>query len=143
MKVKNISDAKENYKDSASIVQKRYERGISDADWATNAGSSESEELYQQKLRESFTRNARQNGIRKVGNDEWKKRAMEKGAPNIAPGMRNSVDKWQKNTQPYFDELASLNLEPKVADVEQNVMNRVLPIAKALHARKLREQGSS
>ena len=138
--VKNLSEAEDNYVSAASGVKKKYERGIKGAEWSENASSDASEDLYQEKLRASMGRRARQKAIAKIPNSEWQNRSLGKGASAIVPAMQQSGGKWRKGFQPYADELTSIKLPDRVADPEQNVINRVVPIAVALAERKIREQ---
>ena len=141
VKVKPLSQAKDNYESAALGVRPKYEQGIKDADWAQNAGSDAAEKLYQEKLQASMARNARQRGIQNVSNGDWQQRTLSKGAPNIGQAMAQSGDKWQQGFQPYADVLESISLPDKVADPATNVANRVTPIAVALSKKKISLQG--
>lgn len=142
VKVKDISQSQTNYEKSASTVPEKYRSGIQDADWHTNASSNASEELYAQKIREAISRKARQRGISKVSNEDWKQRALDKGASQIGSAMAKSGGKWARAFQPYQEVLKSVSLPDRVADPVANVQNRVIPIVEALYNKKKQLQSS-
>lgn len=140
--VKDISQSQTNYERSASSVPEKYKAGIRDADWHTNASSDASEELYAQKVREAISRKARQKGVSRVSNEDWRQRALDKGASQIGGAMAKSGGKWARGFQPYQEVLKSVRLPDRVADPIANVQNRVIPIVEALYNKKKQLQSS-
>ncbi len=139
--VKPISEAKDNYVKSTTLVRDRYEKGIKRGNWKENAGSSESEQLFAEQMQKAISNKSRQKGISKVSEGDWRDSALEKGAPVIAQNMKLSSGKWADNVQPFLDVMEGINLPAKVADVEQNIMNRSVPIAVALRKKKEQLRG--
>lgn len=131
VKTKGISKTVENYRGAVGRVPAAYKAGVEGAnDWQSNAINSE--ELYQQKLQESFARNARARGLSRVSDAEWKRAASEKGAARIGAGMNASMPKYQQAMGEVIGVIEGVSLPDRVADPIANVDNRVKPIVSAL-----------
>lgn len=136
VKTKSLDEAKRRYSGSTSVVTDRYRAGVQAADWKTKASSSSAEELWKQKLQDAMSKNRRQKGIERVSNEEWRTKAINKGAGRIAEGMRQGADDWAREFAPYHSALQSLDLPDRVADPMQNVTNRVGAVVKAMVDKK-------
>lgn len=134
MKVKSPNIAKTNYVDSTTFVAKRFEQGVSQADWKDLA--IQGQDLYEEQMRRDEILARRRTGIEKVSNDTWRSVTIQKGKNVIAQRMKDASDKWQRETAPYMETLSNLELPPREASGTANVMNRLLPIVEALERRK-------
>jgi hypothetical protein len=141
-KVKPIEDAKANIEAAASVVGGKYARGIDTGKpWKANAESDAAESLYAAATQEAIAARRRQRAISQLSEEDWKGPARQKGAQNIGPAMRMSKDKWAKNTQPYLQAIASVNMAERTTDAMSNIDGRLKPIVQALIDKKKELKG--
>ena len=136
MKVKSIDQVRANYSSGANIAPAKYAEAVKDTAGVISAGVA-AEALWAAKMQEAITRKSRAAGLSKVTDAQWQLAASTKGAARIGPGMQAAIDKQANNVKPYLDVLSGLTLAPRTADPATNVTNRVIPIAVALHKKKL------
>lgn len=134
MKVTSPSVAKTNYEDSTSLVAKRFEQGVREAEWKDQAIAGQA--LYEEQMRRDEILARREAGINKISNDTWRSVTVAKGKNVIAGRMKEASGKWQSNWAPYGETLSALELPPREASGTANVMNRLIPIVDALERRK-------
>jgi len=118
--VRSIANVPSNYSDGVDGAKDVIAKGVA------------AEDLYQQKLQESMADRRRAKNLAKVTDSEWKASAKDKGASRIGPGMRAAEGDFRGGIAGVLNELAGIDLPARTADPEQNVINRVLPIAKRL-----------
>lgn len=133
VKTKGLSATVANWQGSIGVIPGRYKAGINaTTDWKQRAEASN--ELWKQATQEAISNDMRAKGLSRTSDSDWKSAALEKGASRIGPGIRAAVDDYQKGMGPVISAIESVSLPDRVADAEQNVINRVLPIVKALQA---------
>jgi len=131
VKTKGISKTLENYRGAVGRVPAAYKAGVEgSSDWQANAVSSE--QLYREKLQESFSSNARVRGLQRVSDADWKRAASEKGASRIGQGMTASLPKYQQAMGEVLQVIEGVSLPARTADPIANVDNRVKPLVQAL-----------
>jgi len=134
VKVKSQSEIKKNYEASTSLVTERYKTGVSSATWKEEAKGGQ--DLYESMMSDPDVLARREKGIDRVSDEEWRRAAADKGAPIIASRMKGASAKQAARFEPYRNVLESLSLEPRTADTDLNIDNRVKPIARAFRNKK-------
>jgi len=135
VKTKPLGQVVDKWKSRIPNVAKAYQDGVRGTDnWQSN--SLAGEELYKEQVTRAAAEGRRADGIQKVSNEEWKSAAADKGAKRIGAGMTAAIPKFQAGIQAVLSTIEGVSLPARVADPEQNVMNRVMPIVKALAALK-------
>lgn len=131
VKVKSASAIADAYNRAIGAVGPAYQAGIQAAvGWQEAAISAQS--LYEDKMRDATVLARRATQLAKVSNEEWKQKALQKGASRIGPGMEASKDKRTRNFEPFRTALEGVQLPARTADPVTNVQNRVIPIVMAL-----------
>lgn len=130
---KTISQAKENYVQSISIVPQRYQQGVESADWKKGVSSSAANTNWKEGIAKAAAENKWSKGVSKVSNEDWKNAALTKGAASISEGMRQGQDKYEANFSPILSAInsAAASLPPRSTDAMSNIDNRLKPIVKA------------
>ena len=126
--MKTKEEARANLEASVAYIPARYQAGIARADWATAAGSEQSEKNYADGVAKAVANKKRQAGIKKVTNAEWQERASTKGGAVIGERIRGSLDKQAANWGPIYDRVTSdiARLPARTTDFKANVTNRVI-----------------
>jgi hypothetical protein len=83
--------------------------------------------------RDAFTK-----GVTKAGASRYQERAAGVGAQRFPQGVAAAAPQWQKNTQPYLDNMANLTLPVKRPRGDPGNLARVQAIAESNRALKLR-----
>lgn len=140
---RTIQQAVANLEASIPVIQSRYEQGIEQADWQTAASSQAAERNYAAGVQAAVAAGSRAAGVRRVGNQAWRDRAMNIGAQRISEGVRSGLQRYQENFSPVLDAInnAVRQLPARSTDPVQNVTQRVVPVVRAAHAARRRGQG--
>ena len=133
--MKTITQAKENYAQSVSLVGPRYTQGVQQADWASAVKSSQANQNWKDGVAKAAQADRWKAAVDKVSNEEWRARAVNKGANSIGAGMTAGQDKYAKNFQPVLDAIKTAvgALRTRTTDVMQNIESRLKPVALAAH----------
>jgi len=131
--MKTKAEARANFEASIAYIPARYEAGVDKADWAGPAKSEQSEKNFAEAMTKAISAKARQKGVAKVSNEEWKSAAKTKGAPIIGERIRGALDKWETEWGPMYDAVASkvATLPPKGVDWRANINARLVPTVEA------------
>ena len=142
MKIKSQAQIAARYKDGIGRAPANYKEGIAaTTDWAEKASSDAAEALYKEKLAESMAANRRQNAIKEVSNEEWKKNALDLGGGRIGAGMAANADKRTRNYEPFRVALEGVTLPERTADPMANLTNRAGAVVKTLVDKKKEIKG--
>ena len=137
VKTKGKAAARKNWNDAIGRVPSKYAEGVSrTTDWKEKAIAGD--DLYKERVIAAAQAGRRAKGIEKVSNEEWKRKAQEKGAARIGAGMNAAKEDYGRGIDRVIDTLEGIELLPRTADVDSNIDNRVKPIARAL--RKMKEE---
>ena len=130
MVVKTKEEARANFEASIAYIPDRYASGIRKADWATEAGSDQAEKNYAANVQKAIANKSRQKAVKKVSNQDWQEAAINKGAPIIGERIRASLNKWEANWGPMYDQVVSKvsSLPAKTTDFRANINNRLVPV---------------
>jgi len=140
VKVKPLDQAREDYKDAASIAARRYADAADRVEWKEAA--IEGQELYEEMMRSLEVLRRRLAGIRKVSDAEFRKAMKEKGAKVIRERMEAADGKWVEGFRPFADALRAVELPARTADPMENIDRRLKAIVKALVEKKKELMGS-
>jgi len=137
VKTKSVEQAKKAWVDSIGRVPQRYADGVK-ASSGFKEKALAGQTVYEQRMRDANVLARRQKGLEKISDEDWKRGALNKGAKRIGQGMQASQDKFGTGIGKVIGALQEVDLPPRTADPEQNVLNRVLPIVRRLA--KLKEE---
>ena len=139
VKTKGISATQANWEGAIGTVPAKYQQGVNAATDVINKAIA-GESNYVAGIQRAAANQSRVKGLQKVSDSDWKKAALEKGAPRIAQGMTAAKAKFGSGMSKVLGVIEGVSIAEKGQDVTQNVMNRVVPIAQAL--RNAKEQGN-
>lgn len=131
VKTKSAEQAKKAWTDSIGRVPQRYAEGVQ-ATTGFKEAALAGQTLYEQKMQDANVLARRQKGLEKSSDEDWKRGALQKGAQRIGQGMQAGQDKFATGIGRVISALQEVDLPPRVADPEANVLNRVLPIVRRL-----------
>lgn len=137
VKTKGVERAVSNWKGAAAVVPGRYSEGVGQARDVI-AKSIEADDLWKERIAAAMARDARKKGLAEVSDEEWRRKALDKGAKRIGPGMAAAESDFRKGIGEVISVIEGVSLPPRTGDVTANIMNRVVPIATALRAMKER-----
>ena len=132
VRTKGLAATRKAWEDAIARVPAKYQEGVEAAQDVIER-SKAAEDLWIAKIQDAAARRAREKGLAEVSDADWKKAALEKGAPRIAQGMQAAKEKFGSKISEVLSTIESVSLPPRVADPEANVDNRVKPIVRALH----------
>jgi len=140
---KTIDDAVAHLDQAIARIPERYEKGINRANWADPAASDTAEALWWAGLEAARAARRRIAGIQRVGNQTWRRLAVEKGGPVIGTRLRDALGKYRANFAPVMDAMLRVlpTLKPKTPDPMANVDNRVKPVVRAAREASPKRKG--
>ena len=130
--VKPQSEITENFVAGASRAPAAYKKGVSRADWQTNAASESAESNYAAGVSDAVSRKSRQTGVQAVSNADWQRAAGTVGAERIGRGMQNAAPKQAAKWAPYRSFLEGLSLPARTRNATENIQNRSIPVAQGM-----------
>jgi len=135
VRIKSAAQIDAAYKASLGTVAPKYQAGIQATQgWKDSAIKGQA--LYEQRMQDQKVLARREKGLQQVSDEQWRAKAANVGASRIAQGMQASTDKRTRNYEPYRAAIEGISLPDRTGDAEQNVINRVVPIARTLRAVK-------
>lgn len=104
----------------------------------SKAASAEAQASYEEAMKDPNVLKRRQRNLARLTEEDLNKGMREKGGSNYSTGTSAGKDKWAKNAAPFISEAerVSANLPRRTRNVEENIRNRSMPVAKALRALK-------
>jgi len=124
-----------NWRQSQTRVAAAYGDGIDRAEnWQVNALAAK--DLYAAKVQEAISEGRREKGISNTSNEEWKRRAKDKGVKRIVDGMRAADGKMSSGLGKVLGALGEVSLPPRTADGMENLVNRGGAVVQRLMALK-------
>jgi len=138
MAVKSLEEAKRHFEEASAVVATRYEEGVRAASWRDKAMSDDAEKNYAGAMSEVIAKKKRAKGIAKVSDDEWRTKAITKGAAVIGDRMRGAVSDYERGFRPYHEVIKSTveTLPAKGLDPMANIDRRLKPLVAALRKKK-------
>lgn len=139
IRIKDTASLAKKYVTRAGAAAGDYKDGVqgAGADWEANTKASEGN--YEQGVQAAISRKAFGRGVSDAGGAKYTTRAVSLGSQRYGPGVAVGADDWAKNTQPYLQKLASLQLPPKGPRRSPANQQRANMVASELG--KMKEQG--
>lgn len=133
MPAKTMAESRANFEAALPAIGSRYEAGVSRGDWQGPASSDQAEANFAAGVGNAITKKSRQAKIRGMSNNDWQNAARTKGAPIIGERIRGSLDKWQANFGPIYDQVVSIvsRLPASTTDYRANIQNRLVVTVEA------------
>lgn len=137
MKVKPIGEVVEKFVRRAGQATDDYKHGVdtTEKDWSSL--TSAAEPSYETGVTQAITDKRFGKGVKKAGTEKWRRGASGKGADRYGPGVRESMDAYQKGVQPYLDELSRLTLRPRGPRGSDGNYQRSKDVGVALHRKRV------
>lgn len=113
-----------------------YEEGVRHPlrDWEKE--TSESEDRYEQGIKDAIARKAFGKGVKKVGTSKQQSASIIKGIPRWPEGVRGAEDDMQKGMEPVVKALSDLELPKRYPSGDPRNIERVKAVQQALHKLK-------
>ena len=130
----SASEYKKAFEAGTAGIGEKYKKGIAGvSDWHAKATSPQAKANYETAITAAIATDARGRGLADTSNAEWQQRAQTKGASSIASAMVQSSDKAARGYDSKVRAvLENVTLPDRTTDGEQNTINRVIPIVRAL-----------
>lgn len=124
------------WRTNASRSTAAYEDGIKNPrrDWEdATAGAEDNYELGIQK---AIADGRFGKGVRRAGDEKWKKNALEKGPQRYAQGVGLAENEYASGIAPYLQVIESTTLPPRFPKGDPRNLDRVRVMTEALRAAK-------
>lgn len=114
----------------------QYTEGVKNPrkDW--QQATAASEDRYNRGVQEAIGRGAFGKGVGKTSTAEWQKQAVSLGSARFGPGVSAAKEKYLREFDPYRNVIESTTLPPRGPVGDPANINRVVEMARALHAAK-------
>jgi len=123
----------------ARKAAKWHKRFLETTGIAAAAASEEAQRAYEAKMSNPEILKLRQKKLAKLSDEDFKAPVRKAGPGIYSTAAQAKSEKAKKGVAPFLDVLRDIlpELPPRTDDVDANIDNRVKPIARALHAKKL------
>jgi hypothetical protein len=136
IKVKSVERTVSKWIRNAGAASGEYLEGIQNADsWATGAAGGEGN--YEQGVQAAIARKAYGSGVRKAGDEKWRRGAEIKGQQRYAGGITAGEQSYQEGVAPYLSFMGGLSLGPKGPRGSPENMQRSQNLQSALHKKRV------
>ena len=133
IKVKDPGASAQKYVTNASNAVNAYKAGVQAPKQSQSQAAIAAAPNWQQAVSSPTAAAAFKAGLTASGDQGWVNGALNKGAARYPQGVQMAQTKWQTNTTPYLQALASLSLPAKgIRGAAQNYQ-RVQTVGQALH----------
>jgi len=111
---------------------------VARTDKAARMASDDAQKNFEDAMRDPVVIKRRQAKLKKVSEADLNEAMRTKGAARYAEGTAASADKALENVEPFLTEIDTIvaKLPPRTRDPRKNVMDRVIPLAVGLRAKK-------
>lgn len=130
---------KEKYtRNTAAATADLVDGYIARTDKVAKMSSDAAQSNYEAAMRDKKVLERRQKKLKGLSESDLNEAMETKGAARYAEGTAASADKALENVTPFLEEIDSITakLPPRTRDPRQNVMDRVVPLAVGLRAKK-------
>lgn len=136
--VKPLAEIAAKFVRRASVASEDYRRGVSRVDdWQQNTLAAEGN--YESGVQAAIADNRFGKGVGRVSNEEWKRKAQDKGGANYGAGVRQAEDDFSKGFAPFRSVIEGITLPPRGPKGSPENIERVRIIGQALHDAKLNQ----
>ena len=111
---------------------------VARTDKVARMSSDTAQTNYEAAMRDAAVLKRRQTKLKGLSESDLNEAMRTKGAARYAEGTAASADKALANVEPFLDEIDKIvsTLKPRTRDPRQNVIDRVVPLAVGLRAKK-------
>lgn len=106
-------------------------------DWADETAAAK--DTYKAGVDAAHSKGLFEKGVKRVGTNKWKEKALAKGPGRFAEGVYLAGDDYEKGFAPYRDAIERADLGPRFPRRDPRNLGRVKSIVDALVATKLSE----
>ena len=134
VKIKPLEAISKNYEGAIGEAERRYKEEVArSSGW--NAAAVASQDRWVAAVSSSEAQDRRVKNLQKVSDEEWRQKALSKGAARIGSGMRSAVGDQRSGFAPYHAALASASLSERSSDPMANI-KRVEEVMKVMLEKK-------
>lgn len=119
----------------------QYEEGVRNPKRNWEANTVAANDSYKAGIQASIAKDSFMKGVKKSGQANWTKGAVEKGTARFGPGVTVAQDKYSKGFQPYRDAIEKAVLPPRFARRDPRNVQRVNAVIAVTIAEKQRQIG--
>lgn len=135
MQIKGIGEIASKFVRRASTAGEEYKKGVRAAqDW--QGPTAAAADNYAAGVTQAVSDGRFEKGVSRVSNEEWKRKATEKGGANYGLGIRSAEADFQSGYAPYRDVIAGLNLAPRGPKGSPENYERSRAVGEAQHNAK-------
>lgn len=134
--VRPVQMVADKWKRRAASAQQEYTEGVNSTTRSWEAAAAAAENAYKAGVAEASARGAFGLGVKRRGNDGWKRAALDKGAQRFGPGVEVAQNEYQSRVGPFLDVISRTDLPPRGPAGSPGNLQRVNAIATALRAAK-------
>jgi len=133
MVMKTRAEAKANLENAISFIPERYTLGVQKADWLGPAASDSAEKNFADGIAKAVADKRRQKAIKTLTNEEWRSAAVDKGSGVIGERIRASLDKYDANFGPMYEQVQNkVNALPaRTVNWRDNIQKRLVPVVES------------
>jgi len=124
------------WKRRASSATQEYTEGVNSTTRSWEAAATAAEGAYKAGVQDAANRGAFGLGVKRRGNDGWKRAALDKGSQRFGPGVETAQAEYASRVGPYLDVISRTDLPARGPAGAPGNLQRVAAIATALRAAK-------
>ena len=141
--IKPIEQSAQKWQRRAENAGQDYEMGVKNPRTSWVAAASAAGPAYRLAVTAAAGRGAFEAGVRRAGDEKWRKNSEEKGVTRYPEGVRLAVGEWQKGYTPYQAGVQALTLPARGVTGSEANYQRAALVGKASRAIKERLSGGS
>ncbi len=136
--IKPLDQASDKWVRRASVAAEDYKMGVENPRRNWEEAATEAEANYKQAVIDAANKGRYGQGVKRVGNEKWRKGAVQKGPGRFTEGVALGIDEWRKGFSPYWEAIRALKLPDRGPKGSPQNIQRVAAVATAL--RQLKEK---
>ena len=135
--VRPVNAVAEKWKRRATSATAEYTDGVNSTTRSWEQAATAAENSYKQGVADAAARGAFGLGVKRRGNDGWKRAALEKGSARFAGGVEAGSGDYASRVGPYLDVISRTDLPARGPAGSPGNLQRVSALATALRAAKV------
>lgn len=133
VKVKPIDKVVKKWSDRASVAEDDYRFGVENPKQPWSKAAEAAYDTWVKAIQAAIANKSFVGGVRRAGDEKWRKKALEVGARRFAEGVRAATDDYAARMSEVLRVLEGITLPPRGPKGDPANINRVATIAKTLH----------
>lgn len=125
---------RDRYRERSMAAAADYVAGATDPATAWAAPTAAAESFWSDRVREAADAGRFAAGVVAAGDAKYKDRIAAVGLARYRTGVDTGADAYEEAMEPFLDALEALTLDPRTGDLDLDVVNRVLPVCRAMQA---------